>query len=157
MPELMRDAVGLPWTGRWRGGDRSVALKHKLMLGMISAMLGALLQGCTAGKHPSQEETSLANAAKDVTIPLEAGKMRNPLPGTDEGVSEGQEVLHIESVRGRDSTVPIARILDGASLVAEVRVDQPISLGVALPPLKVIQQCPGMVGADSGSIGDSAS
>src|SRR5580698_7123818 len=62
------------------------------MLGVISVMLGALLQGCTAGK-PSQEETSLANAAKDVTIPLEAGKMKNPLPETDEVVSQGQEVF----------------------------------------------------------------
>lgn len=74
MPELMRDSVGLPWIGEWRGADRIVALKRKLMLGVISAMLGALLQGCTAGKQPSQEETSLANAAKDVTIPLEAGR-----------------------------------------------------------------------------------
>src|SRR5580704_371186 len=93
MPELMRDFVGRPWIGGWHGGDRNVALKHKLMLGVISAMLGALLQGCTAGKQPSQEETSLANAAKDVTIPLEAGKMKNPLPETDEVVSQGQEVF----------------------------------------------------------------
>ena len=93
MPELMRDSAGLPWIGGWRGGDRSVPLKHKLMLGVIGAMLGALLQGCTAGKQPSQEETSLANAAKDVTIPLEAGKMKNPLPETDEVVSQGQEVF----------------------------------------------------------------
>jgi len=93
MPELMRESVGLPSIGRWRRGDRNVALKHKLMLGVISAMLGALLQGCTAGKEPSQEETSLANAAKDVTIPLEAGKMKNPLPETDEIVSQGQEVF----------------------------------------------------------------
>jgi hypothetical protein len=70
MPELMRESVGLPWIGRWGGGDRSVALKLKLMLGVISAMLGALLPGCTADKHPSQGETSLVNAAKDVTIPL---------------------------------------------------------------------------------------
>jgi len=93
MPELMRESVGLPSIGRWRRGDRNVALKHKLMLGVIGAMLGALLQGCTAGKQPSQEETSLANAAKDVTIPLEAGKMKNPLPETDEIVSQGQEVF----------------------------------------------------------------
>jgi mono/diheme cytochrome c family protein len=90
MPELMRESVGLPWIGGWRGGDRK---KHKLMLGMISAMLGALLQGCAADKPPSQGETSLANAAKDVTIPLEAGKMKNPLPETDEVVSQGQEVF----------------------------------------------------------------
>jgi cytochrome c553 len=60
---------------------------------MISAMLGVLLQGCAAGKHPSQGETSLANAAKDVSIPLEAGMMKNPLPQTDEVVSQGQEVF----------------------------------------------------------------
>ena len=93
MPQLMREFVGLPWIGGWRGGDRSVALKHKLMLGVISAMLGALLPGCSAGKPPSQEETSLANAAKDVSIPLEAGKMKNPLPETDEVLSQGQEVF----------------------------------------------------------------
>src|SRR5271154_5516021 len=93
MPELMRESVGLSWIGGWGGGDRSVALKHKLMLGVISAMLGALLQGCSANKPPSEGETSLANAAKDVTIPLEAGKMKNPLPETDEAVSQGQEVF----------------------------------------------------------------
>jgi mono/diheme cytochrome c family protein len=91
--ELTREPVGLRWIGGWRGGDRSVALKHKLMLGVISAMWGALLPGCTADKHPSQGETSLANAAKDVTIPLEAGKMKNPLPQTDEVVRRGQEVF----------------------------------------------------------------
>jgi hypothetical protein len=52
------------------------------MLGVIGALLGALLQGCTADKPPSQGETDLANAAKDVAIPLEAGKMQNPLPET---------------------------------------------------------------------------
>ena len=93
MPEFMRESAGLPWIGGRGGGDRSVALKHKLMLGVIGAMLGALLQGCTAEKHPSQGETSLANAAKDVTIPLEAGKKKNPLPATDEVVSQGQEVF----------------------------------------------------------------
>ena len=91
MPELMRESVGLQWFGGSRGGDRSV--KHQLMLGVIGAMLGALLQGCTADKPPSHEETSLANAAKEVTIPLEAGKMKNPLPETDEVVSQGQEVF----------------------------------------------------------------
>src|ERR1700689_5602131 len=63
------------------------------MLGVISAMLGGLLTGCAADKHPSQDETSVANAAKDVVIPLEAGKMKNPLPQTDEVVSQGQEVF----------------------------------------------------------------
>ncbi|HSY67603.1 MAG TPA: hypothetical protein VK813_03120 [Edaphobacter sp.] len=93
MPELVRKSVGLPWICAWGGGDRSVELKHKLMLGMIGATLGVLLQGCTANKPPSEGETSLANAAKDVVIPLEAGKMTNPLPATDEVVSQGQEVF----------------------------------------------------------------
>jgi mono/diheme cytochrome c family protein len=93
MPELMRESLGLPWIGRSGGDNRRVILKHKLMLGVISAVLGAWLAGCTAEKPPSREETSVANAAKDVVIPLEAGKMKNPLPQTDEVVSQGQEVF----------------------------------------------------------------
>ncbi len=71
----------------------SVALEHKLMLGVIVAMLGALLAGCSADKPPSREETTLTNAAKDVVIPLEAGKMKNPLPERDEVASQGQQVF----------------------------------------------------------------
>jgi mono/diheme cytochrome c family protein len=93
MPEPMRESVGVPWIGGRGGNDRRVALRHRLMLVVIGAMLGALLQSCTADKHPSQEETNLANAAKDVAIPWEAGKKKNPLPETDEVVSQGQEVF----------------------------------------------------------------
>jgi mono/diheme cytochrome c family protein len=93
MPELRRDPLALRRVDGWGGNNRRVALKHKLMLGVVSAMLGALLQGCAADKQPSTGETSLANAAKDVAIPLEAGKMKNPLPETDEVVSQGQEVF----------------------------------------------------------------
>lgn len=57
-------------------GHRRVAPKRKLILGVIAATPGALIQGCTANKPLSQEETSLANAAKDVAFPLEAGFMR---------------------------------------------------------------------------------
>jgi mono/diheme cytochrome c family protein len=96
MPELMTDSVDQPSIGAWDGGDRYGALKHKLILGVISAMLCTLVPGCTADKHPSKEETSLANAAKDVVIPLEAGRMKNPLPETDEVVSQGQQ-LFLES------------------------------------------------------------
>ena len=96
MPGPMRESVGLPGIGGWSENDCRMALKHKLVLGVIAATLGALLQGCTAGKQPSQEETSVANAAKDVTIPLEAGKMKNPLPDTAEVVSQGRE-LFLES------------------------------------------------------------
>jgi mono/diheme cytochrome c family protein len=73
VPELMRKSVSL--------------------LGVTSVVLGALLAGCAADQHPSKGEASLADAAKDVTIPLEAGKMKNPLPETDEVASQGQEVF----------------------------------------------------------------
>jgi hypothetical protein len=88
MPERMKESVGLPWIGGCSRNDRRMVLKHKLMLGVIGGTLGALLPGCTAGKQPSEAETSVANAAKDVTIPLEAGKMKNPLPETDEVASQ---------------------------------------------------------------------
>jgi mono/diheme cytochrome c family protein len=68
-------------------------MKRKLLLSLFSVMLGAWLQGCTADKPASRSEETLANAAKDVAIPLEAGKMKNPLPETDEVVSQGQEVF----------------------------------------------------------------
>src|SRR5271157_2814177 len=93
MAELVTESEGLSWIGGRGGGDRSVALKHKPVLGAIGMMLCALLAGCTADNHPSKEETTLVNAAKDVVIPLEAGKMKNPLPETDEIVSQGQEVF----------------------------------------------------------------
>lgn len=93
MPELIKKSMRLPWIGQRGQVDRSGPLKHKLMLCVISAMLSALILGCTADKRPSQGETSLANATKDVTIPLQAGKMPNPLPETDEVVSQGQEVF----------------------------------------------------------------
>jgi len=93
MTDLKSECPGVPRIGGWRRSDRNTALKHKLMLGVISAMLGALLPGCTADKHPSEAETSLANAAKGVTIPLEAGKKQNPLPETEEVIRQGQVVF----------------------------------------------------------------
>jgi mono/diheme cytochrome c family protein len=91
MPELNTKSVRLQRIGGPGGADHSSG--RKLILGVIAAMLGALLQGCTAAKPPSREETRLANAAKDVVIPLEAGGMKNPLPESDEVVSQGQQVF----------------------------------------------------------------
>ena len=93
MFETRGESAVMPRIGGCGGNVPSVAPKCKLMMGVIGAILGASLQGCTAGKQPSQEETNLANAAKDVTIPLEAGRKQNPLPETDEIVSQGQEVF----------------------------------------------------------------
>lgn len=93
MPERTRRAGGQSWSGTCRGRDRRVAVNYWLILGVVSALLCVLLQGCTANKRASQEESTLANAAKDVAIPLEAGKKTNPLPETNEVVSQGQEVF----------------------------------------------------------------
>jgi mono/diheme cytochrome c family protein len=93
MPELIKESAGLSWIGGWSPSDCNVALKRKLMLCVTGAMLGALLQGCTADKQPSHGETTLANAAKDVVIPLEAGKKTNPFPETDEVLGQGQRVF----------------------------------------------------------------
>lgn len=93
MAELIKHLFGLPSIRRQGDKDLRMALPQKLMIGVIGAMLSVLLQGCTANKHPSQGESTLANAAKDVAIPLEAGKKRNPLPETNEVVSQGREVF----------------------------------------------------------------
>ena len=93
MSEALEQSVSLTRIGGWSGKDRSFEIKHKLVIGVAGAILGTLLQGCRADKQPSPEETNLANAAKDVTIPLEAGKKQNPLPETGEVVRQGQEVF----------------------------------------------------------------
>ena len=64
---------------------------------------------------------------------------------------------HIEPIGGSNSTVPQARILYRALLVAKVRIDQPIALGITLRPLEVVEKCPGMEGANPNSIGDPTS
>ena len=93
MAEFTKECRNLPRIGGQDDNDRRMALKCKLIHGVIGAMLSVLLQGCAADKHPSLGESTLANAAKDVAIPLEAGKKTNPLAATDEVVSQGQEVF----------------------------------------------------------------
>jgi mono/diheme cytochrome c family protein len=93
MPELIGKSVRPPGIAGSAGNGRRLALRHRLALGVTGALLAVLLSGCSAGKSPSQEETKLANAAKDVAIPLEAGRMTNPLPDTAEVVSQGQDVF----------------------------------------------------------------
>jgi mono/diheme cytochrome c family protein len=91
MLELARTPVRL--RNDARNHDHGGLLVYKLVLCVANAIAVAWLSGCTAEKPPSPGETSLVNAAKDVVIPLEAGKMTNPLPQTDEVVSQGQEVF----------------------------------------------------------------
>lgn len=52
----------------------------------------ALLPSCTANKKPSSIETSLANIAKDVAIPAQAHKVKNPIPSGDEAIQAGRQI-----------------------------------------------------------------
>lgn len=64
----------------------------RFALGTLACALAGLALACTANKQPSQIETALANAAKDVVIPIEASSAKNPLPSSDEVVEQGERV-----------------------------------------------------------------
>jgi mono/diheme cytochrome c family protein len=66
--------------------------KLRLTLGLLGATLGSLMLGCTAHQQPSRIETTLANAAKDVVIPIEAEHKQNPLPESEEVLNQGREI-----------------------------------------------------------------
>lgn len=68
-------------------------MKRLISRGRLVVLFGVvsvLLSGCPAGKQPSKIETTLANAAKDVVIPIEAGNRKNPLPASEELIQQGQ-------------------------------------------------------------------
>ncbi len=59
---------------------------------LVVGTLGALISGCTAHKQPSKLETTLANMAKDVTIPIQAKNVTNPLPASQEVIQQGEQI-----------------------------------------------------------------
>ncbi len=59
----------------------------------ILVAVGVLTSACTANKKPSTVETALANVAKDIVIPIEAEDLKNPLPMTEQGARQGQELF----------------------------------------------------------------
>jgi len=69
-----------------------MALKHRLAPALLGVVLVALLSGCTAHSNPSRVESTLANMAKDVVIPIEAEQKKNPLPETGELLNQGRSV-----------------------------------------------------------------
>jgi hypothetical protein len=64
-----------------------------ITLGALLVTLTSVISGCTAHKQPSKVETTLANMAKDVVIPIEAEGNKNPLPDTDEVLKQGQQMF----------------------------------------------------------------
>jgi len=67
--------------------------KDRLLLGVLIVALAAFMLGCTAHAQPSKTETTLANVAKDLVIPVEAGRKKNPVPDTEEVVKQGRLVF----------------------------------------------------------------
>ena len=66
--------------------DCMVVDKDRLTLGVLIVALAAFMIGCTAHAQPSKTETTLANVAKDLVIPVEAEHKKNPVPDTEEAV-----------------------------------------------------------------------
>ena len=65
-------------------------------LGLSIFMLAIVLGGCTADKKPSKVETTLANMAKDVVIPIEVENEINPLR-VNKGTSNEGRRLYLQS------------------------------------------------------------
>jgi mono/diheme cytochrome c family protein len=75
----------------------------------LAVLLALMASGCTAHKQPWSVETALANAAKDVVIPLEAQKLTNPLTSSPGVIAAGQQtyaqscaICHGPDGRGSD-------------------------------------------------------
>ena len=66
-------------------------LERFLGRGLVVAVSFAMY-GCTAHEKPSAVETVLANAAKDVVIPIEAERSQNPFHDDEKVVSQGKEI-----------------------------------------------------------------
>lgn len=71
-------------------GDCIVVDKHRLTLAVLIVALAAFMLGCTAHAQPSKTETTLANVAKDLLIPVEAEHKKNPVLDTEEAVKQGR-------------------------------------------------------------------
>ena len=60
--------------------------------GGFLTVLALLVSACTAHEKPSTVETSLANMAKDIVIPVETEDLKNPLPNNPQVVSQGRQI-----------------------------------------------------------------
>ncbi|HKS97788.1 MAG TPA: cytochrome c, partial [Terriglobia bacterium] len=69
------------------------AARSQFRVGILALGLFPLLLSCTAHQQPSKVETTLANMAKDVVIPIEAERNKNPLPDDPEVVEQGQRIF----------------------------------------------------------------
>ena len=113
-------------------------------------MLFSLFSLCAEARNPGRVRPGLQG--REVKAPTRR-KERDK-----EGATRytGPE-LHGDAIVGGDAGVPAAGIFDGALLVLEIDVGEAEALAVALGPLEVVEQAPGVVAADVGALGDGAS
>lgn len=71
---------------------KSMRLWKQVAAAVSAGLLTAIMLSCTANKRPSKMETLLANAAKDVAIPIQATDRKNPFPASSENVERGRQV-----------------------------------------------------------------
>lgn len=70
------------------GGMKGLVPQSLLPVAALVISRGA----CTANKEPSKMETTLANTAQYVVIPIEAEKRVNPLPANADTLREGRSI-----------------------------------------------------------------
>jgi len=56
------------------------------------AALALLMSACTAHDKPSSVETAIANAAKDIVIPIQAKSLKDPLHADQQTVGQGRRI-----------------------------------------------------------------
>lgn len=76
--------------GEATGAVRKWMARMCLIVAVLTTVF--LMSGCSASKKPSKLETALANAAKDVVVPLEAKNIKNPIPASDANIQAGKQV-----------------------------------------------------------------
>lgn len=86
---LRRHSMFFP---RSDGGIKPPLRGSQQVAGLFLLVLAAIVTSCTANKRPSKVETMLANAAKDVAIPIQATSAKNPVPDGTESTQRGQQV-----------------------------------------------------------------
>ncbi|HET7212835.1 MAG TPA: c-type cytochrome [Terriglobia bacterium] len=66
---------------------------RRLRIGTAAILLcsGFLLAACSAHRKPSTAEQALADAMKDVVIPIEAKNLKNPVASTPGSIQKGSE------------------------------------------------------------------
>lgn len=65
---------------------------RQAVTGLSLCALAVMAISCSANKRPSKVETALANAAKDVAIPIQASNLKNPFSASQKAIRRGQQI-----------------------------------------------------------------